>query len=287
MRRLSLVNLTRWKATGTLTQRARPLSRSTILHRWAIIWAKNMERIGDAHTWIRLPLPLNQRHWNHKTPIWCKDSEAPLESPHKWHRSLTHRHSKSLLKSLGIHAREHYPNCSYGVYPIENDSAIAILLVANRYSPSNFWYFPRPYRSSLHTTHHWHLIQEWPIPSYLPSPCHLFLLYLHRWQDPSRRTLLWRWQRGPQHNQANQPFRSLHLCRVYHLAYCDGWARLSGRIEPGVCSYVWGSVQESSTATTHHSTEGRVGEGRRVPIGTRYFRRQGSLEHKRIEWHPT
>lgn len=47
--------------------------------------------------------------------------------------------SKSLLKSLGIHAREHYSSCSYGVYPIENDSAVAILLVANRYSPNNFW----------------------------------------------------------------------------------------------------------------------------------------------------
>ncbi|KAJ5805331.1 hypothetical protein N7474_011218 [Penicillium riverlandense] len=46
---------------------------------------------------------------------------------------------KSLLKSLGVHAREHYPSCSYGVYPIENDSAVAIVLVANRYSPSNFW----------------------------------------------------------------------------------------------------------------------------------------------------
>ncbi|KAJ5881414.1 uncharacterized protein N7529_000086 [Penicillium soppii] len=46
---------------------------------------------------------------------------------------------KSLLKSFGVHAREHYPNCSYGVYPIENDSALAILLVANRYSPNNFW----------------------------------------------------------------------------------------------------------------------------------------------------
>ncbi|KAJ5172050.1 subunits of heterodimeric actin filament capping protein Capz [Penicillium capsulatum] len=46
---------------------------------------------------------------------------------------------KSLLKSLGVHAREHYPSCSYGVYPAEDDSAVAILLVANRYSPNNFW----------------------------------------------------------------------------------------------------------------------------------------------------
>ncbi|KAJ5223891.1 F-actin-capping protein subunit alpha [Penicillium chermesinum] len=46
---------------------------------------------------------------------------------------------KSLQKALAIHAQEHYPSSSHGVYPIENDTAIAILLVANRYSPNNFW----------------------------------------------------------------------------------------------------------------------------------------------------
>ncbi|KFY38230.1 hypothetical protein V495_06693 [Pseudogymnoascus sp. VKM F-4514 (FW-929)] len=46
---------------------------------------------------------------------------------------------KSLIKSLAKHAEDHYPNSSYGVYPIENDSKIAILLVANKYSPNNFW----------------------------------------------------------------------------------------------------------------------------------------------------
>lgn len=46
---------------------------------------------------------------------------------------------KSLLKSLSTHVQEHYPNASYGVYPIENDSKIAIVMVANKYSPNNFW----------------------------------------------------------------------------------------------------------------------------------------------------
>ncbi|PGH15037.1 F-actin-capping protein subunit alpha [Helicocarpus griseus UAMH5409] len=46
---------------------------------------------------------------------------------------------KSLLKSLSSHAKEHYPNCSFGVYPIEDDTAAAIVLVANKYSPNNFW----------------------------------------------------------------------------------------------------------------------------------------------------
>ncbi|KAH6679810.1 putative F-actin-capping protein [Halenospora varia] len=46
---------------------------------------------------------------------------------------------KSLLKSLGSHVKEHFPNASYAVYPIEDDSKIAILVVANKYSPNNFW----------------------------------------------------------------------------------------------------------------------------------------------------
>ncbi|KAF3492379.1 F-actin-capping protein subunit alpha [Arthroderma uncinatum] len=46
---------------------------------------------------------------------------------------------KSYLKLLSSHSREHYPNSSYGVYPSEDDSSIAILLVANKYSPNNFW----------------------------------------------------------------------------------------------------------------------------------------------------
>ncbi|KAJ5051873.1 uncharacterized protein L3040_001636 [Drepanopeziza brunnea f. sp. 'multigermtubi'] len=46
---------------------------------------------------------------------------------------------KSLSKALGSHVNEHYSNASYGVYPIESDSKIAILVVANKYSPNNFW----------------------------------------------------------------------------------------------------------------------------------------------------
>jgi len=46
---------------------------------------------------------------------------------------------KSLLKPLSTHTAEHYPNSALGVYPIDNDSAIAIVTVANKYSPNNFW----------------------------------------------------------------------------------------------------------------------------------------------------
>ena len=48
--------------------------------------------------------------------------------------------SKSTLKSLGTYVKEHFPNASYGVYPIEDDSKLAIITVASKYSPNNFWY---------------------------------------------------------------------------------------------------------------------------------------------------
>lgn len=65
----------------------------------------------------------------------CVSSHPPLAE-------LLTSHSKSLLKSLGTHVKEHYPSASYGVYPIEEDSKIAILVVANKYSPNNFWSVP-------------------------------------------------------------------------------------------------------------------------------------------------
>jgi capping protein (actin filament) muscle Z-line, alpha len=47
--------------------------------------------------------------------------------------------SKSTLKTLSTYVQEHYPNAAYGVYPIESDSKIAIVIAANKYSPNNFW----------------------------------------------------------------------------------------------------------------------------------------------------
>ncbi|KAL1867263.1 hypothetical protein Daus18300_006382 [Diaporthe australafricana] len=46
---------------------------------------------------------------------------------------------KSTLKSLGTYVKEHFPNAAYGVYPIEGDSKLAIITVASKYSPNNFW----------------------------------------------------------------------------------------------------------------------------------------------------
>ncbi|MCJ1430917.1 F-actin-capping protein subunit alpha, partial [Xylographa pallens] len=57
-----------------------------------------------------------------------------LESPHT---DLIN----SLLKAVGAHAAEHYTSSTYTVCPTSasDDRTLAILLVANKYSPSNFW----------------------------------------------------------------------------------------------------------------------------------------------------
>ncbi|KAM3453041.1 hypothetical protein MY5147_001004 [Beauveria neobassiana] len=47
--------------------------------------------------------------------------------------------TKSTLKNLATYISEHFPNAAYGVYPIESDSKVAIIIVANKYSPNNFW----------------------------------------------------------------------------------------------------------------------------------------------------
>ncbi|KAL2044960.1 hypothetical protein N7G274_002735 [Stereocaulon virgatum] len=45
----------------------------------------------------------------------------------------------SLLKSLNIHAHEHYPSSSHAIFPTKPNTTLAILLTANKYSPANFW----------------------------------------------------------------------------------------------------------------------------------------------------
>ena len=40
---------------------------------------------------------------------------------------------------MSTYVKEHFPNAAYGAYPIENDTKVAIIIVANKYSPSNFW----------------------------------------------------------------------------------------------------------------------------------------------------
>ncbi|KAK3905046.1 branched chain alpha-keto acid dehydrogenase e1 subunit beta [Staphylotrichum tortipilum] len=47
--------------------------------------------------------------------------------------------AKSVLKGLSTYVKEHFTNAAYGAYPVEGDSKIAIIIVANKYSPNNFW----------------------------------------------------------------------------------------------------------------------------------------------------
>ncbi|KAK5113268.1 hypothetical protein LTR62_003605 [Meristemomyces frigidus] len=46
---------------------------------------------------------------------------------------------RSLQKSFSAAATEHFPSSTIGICPTDSDSGIAILLVANKYSPQNFW----------------------------------------------------------------------------------------------------------------------------------------------------
>ncbi|MBE3050366.1 hypothetical protein IMZ48_49300 [Candidatus Bathyarchaeota archaeon] len=45
----------------------------------------------------------------------------------------------STLKSLKEYVKDHYPDASYGAYSIENDSKVAVVIVASKYSPNNYW----------------------------------------------------------------------------------------------------------------------------------------------------
>lgn len=40
---------------------------------------------------------------------------------------------------MSAQVQEHYPSATLGIFPTERDSKIAILIVANKYSPNNFW----------------------------------------------------------------------------------------------------------------------------------------------------
>ncbi|KAI9900633.1 hypothetical protein N3K66_004895 [Trichothecium roseum] len=46
---------------------------------------------------------------------------------------------KSVSKSIEPYIKEHFRNASFGVYPIDSDSKVAVVIVASKYSPNNFW----------------------------------------------------------------------------------------------------------------------------------------------------
>jgi len=113
----------------TTMLRARPVSHLIILYRHA------------------LPASLLGRAWQTTESKRSSEPSSGKQSirscvgpPYSDFHKLILFSRKSLLKNLGSHVKEHYPNASYGVYPIEDDSKIALLVVANKYSPNNFWY---------------------------------------------------------------------------------------------------------------------------------------------------
>lgn len=58
--------------------------------------------------------------------------QHPSDSPHA-------EKIASLHKAFSSSASEHFPSYTVGIYPSRTDSSITILLVANKYSPQNFW----------------------------------------------------------------------------------------------------------------------------------------------------
>lgn len=45
---------------------------------------------------------------------------------------------QSILKALGIYAKEHYERPAYGVYALDG-GRVGVLIASNKYSPQNFW----------------------------------------------------------------------------------------------------------------------------------------------------
>ena len=76
--------------------------------------------------------------------ISCMSHLTQTPSGHTAHclreLSTNTHHRKSLNKSLSTHASEHYPKSSHGVFPVPSSpSSLAIITVANKYSPTNYW----------------------------------------------------------------------------------------------------------------------------------------------------
>ncbi|TQS36451.1 hypothetical protein Golomagni_03100 [Golovinomyces magnicellulatus] len=70
--------------------------------------------------------------FDHTTQIASNVQSHLIESSHS-------ELLKSISKNIKPYIQEHYPDASFGIYPVKNDSEIAILIVSNKYSPQNFW----------------------------------------------------------------------------------------------------------------------------------------------------
>lgn len=109
------VNTTPWATTDTSTRRTRRRSRWSTPHRY-------IPNLFHNHVSARTNNPQTasgaQQHV-------LDSSNADL--------------IRSLQKSFSKAASEHFPTSTIGIYPTSSDTELAILLVANKYSPQNFW----------------------------------------------------------------------------------------------------------------------------------------------------
>lgn len=87
------------------------------------------------------PVPLSPTFWKGHRLILCTMDEPLLT---QGMHVVDRMRRNSTLKNMKDYVGDHYPNASYGVYPIEDDSKIAIIIVANKYSPNNYWYGTYP-----------------------------------------------------------------------------------------------------------------------------------------------
>lgn len=96
------------------------------------------DRIDTYHRKPRIP---NHMSSNQSMATWRKSLLSTTQTcPHALHLMLSSPR-KSLTKALSSYASEHYPSgASTLVCPTSpSSSELAILLVANKYSPTNFW----------------------------------------------------------------------------------------------------------------------------------------------------
>lgn len=219
---------------------------------------KNTHRVGtgadEPTESIERAVP-RSRNPAHRTDVTPPRHTRPPTPPLTQDRSR-----KSIFKSLSAHAREHYPASTYSVLPTSSDSTLAILLVANKYSPSNYWYpLLVPLNRSLCLT-------PPPPPQERSLAQHLPLRPLHHdlnRHDQSRRALLRRRQRAPDDLQTC----SFHVrveCIRGRAADRRGGEEVPGGAEPGVYAAERGGVQGVAEAVACDEAEGRVGEDRDV-----------------------
>ena len=133
--------------TGNTTiSRAKLPLHSIMSHRW--VGERWLSSHGKKYCVQRLngkPMRLLREHRQYNltqsarlTTIWCGYTNLDLCMT-LCHILIITNNSASLSKPLTTYADEHYPSNATGVFPAESDSAIAILLVASKYSPGNFW----------------------------------------------------------------------------------------------------------------------------------------------------